>query len=130
MPRGILLSLTVFSVWGTIKFDTGEVDLVNVSARELGLTGDRKFSDEEICSHALDQGLRLCPIETVDQLYERHRNQPNSECLRVASELVFDSSINYAYIFAFYVGKGAKPLKGSRNTRKADEHIIFVQPRK
>lgn len=122
--------LLPFKVWKTITLEKGEVlDLVKISLEELGLTGDRRFTDQEICSHALAQGFKLCPIETVDLLCEEYRNQENCECLRIASEIKIDSSIDYAYIFAHYVGKGAKPLNGSRNTRRADDYIIFVQPR-
>ncbi len=128
MPRGTLAPLKVFSVWRTIKSGEVEVDLVNISLKELGLTDERRFTDQEICSCALDQGLQLCPIETVDQLYEQHKHQDGAECLRVASEVVMDSSIDYAYIYAFYVGKNANPRPGSRNTRGADDRIIFVQP--
>ena len=127
LGRTILLPL---KIWQTITLEKGEVlDLIKISLEELGLTGERRFTDQEICSQALAQGFKLCPLETVDLLCEKCRNQENRECLRIASEIKIDSSIDYAYIFAHYVGKGTEPPKGSRNTRRSDDYIIFVQPR-
>ena len=128
MPRGATLS--PFSVWKVGRLGKVKVNLVSVSPRELGLTDRRKLTDQEICSAALEQGLKFCPIEAIDQLFEQHKNEPVVECLHVAGEFIMDSSVNYAYIYALYVGKNVKPLPGSRNTRNADDRIIFAQPYK
>jgi len=61
-----------------------ELDLVNVSVRELGFKQGAKRSD--IITKALELGLQLCPSEVGPQLRLQYTDQPNGEWLLVGMD--------------------------------------------
>jgi hypothetical protein len=73
-----------------------EIDLVVLSASELGLTNGGTFA--EIYARALGHGLELCPAEVGPALRISYHNQPHREYLLIAMEEVswpaFDTCIN------------------------------------
>ncbi|SRR6266700_1464148 len=66
-----------------------DVDLVVVSAAELGFKKGAKYS--EICARALELGLELCPAEVGPALRLAYKDQPRGEWLLIAMNAISGS---------------------------------------
>ena len=73
----------------TVVEQEQQIDLVNISVRELGF--DRATHYDAICARAKELGLELCPPEVGPQLRLQHLDQPLDEWLCVAMEPIRDS---------------------------------------
>lgn len=69
-----------------------EIDLVNVSPRELGFSENTNLSI--VAKKAILLGLKECPRETPLQLRIKYLDQPAGESLIVASGPYSDSALN------------------------------------
>lgn len=67
-----------------------KVDLVVVTPKELGFSGNATFQD--ICSRAIQLGYEPCPAKVGPQLRLQNTDQPKDERLVVAMEPIADSS--------------------------------------
>jgi len=63
-----------------------KIDLINVSAEELGLKSSAKT--REIYARAFEFGLELCPSEAGPQLMLQYMNQPKGELVGIAMKPV------------------------------------------
>ena len=76
----------------TVSDTEREIDLVNVSIEELGLSRE-KLTKKIIYNRALELGLELCPAEVGPQLRLQYPNQPKNEMLIAAMKLITISGI-------------------------------------
>jgi len=109
----------------TIEREKRKVNLVNVSATDLGFTEYTPLRD--IYNQAFKFDLSLCPVEVGPQLRLQYRNQPEGEWFCVASEPIIAPG---GYECIFYVGGGGKcfyMLCGNYDNKwKPDDHFLFI----
>ncbi len=74
----------------TIPLDSRprQVSLTRVTVRELGFP--EGASRRKVYTRARQRGLMLCPAEVGPQLRLQHHDQPDGECLNIASKPVND----------------------------------------
>lgn len=108
-----------------------DIDLVNVSALELGFTS--RTTREKIYARAIEHGLEMCPAEVGPQLRLQYGDQALGEMLLVGMKPIVDMS-NYPSVF--YVGRTQRGMwLHSVNGRSGygwspTERWVFVLPRK
>ena len=108
-----------------------ELDLVNVSARELGF--EKGATRKEIYERALILGLQLCPAEVGPQLRLQYQDQPNGEWLTIGMEPVSGSGDD---LYVFRVVRGDDDLWLYSNNDRPESfwnpvgRWVFVRPRK
>ncbi|MEI8339074.1 MAG: hypothetical protein WCF94_00210 [bacterium] len=73
----------------SVSTTENEVDLVNLSVRELGFK--EGASIKEIYEQAIKLGLDLCPAEVGPQLRLQYQDQPRGEWIIIAMEPITDS---------------------------------------
>ena len=77
------------------------LDLVNISATDLGFTKMHFPRILDIYARAIEFGLLLCPAEGGLQLRRQYLDQPRGECLHVAMKAIADLG---GYLDIFRVG--------------------------
>lgn len=115
----------------TVATQEIELDLVNVSALELGFT--QSTTRREIYARAIERGLELCPAEVGPQLRLQYQDQPLHEWLLVGMEPIADA---VGFLNVFYVGHYEDGLWLCRHSGHPDSvcspdtRWVFVRPRK
>lgn len=66
-----------------------EVDLVDLSVKELGFEGNATYA--QTCAKAVELGLELCPAEVGPALRLVYKDQPRDEWLCVAMGAITDT---------------------------------------
>ncbi len=115
----------------SVALSLTDVELVNVSPRELGLRKSSTF--KEICAKAKSKGLSLCPNEVGPQLRLQYKDQPTCARLLVAMDPIADSN---GYFRIFRVGNHEDELwlDGSLgypgHVWFLDDRFVFVRSKK
>ena len=108
-----------------------ELDLVKVTARELGFSQDARR--DAIYQRAQKLGLQLCPAEVGLQLRLQYQDQPNGEWLLVAMDPILDSDghLNVFRVERRVFGLWLDARSGSPGrVWSPDAQWVFVRPRK
>lgn len=108
-----------------------ELGLVVVSATDLGFTQSARR--DAVYARALEQGLRLCPVEVGPQLRLQYPDQSSGEWLLIAMEPLTDSDDSLR-VFNIADGSGHRWLDsdygGPDYVWYPDYRWVFVAPRK
>jgi hypothetical protein len=108
-----------------------EVDLVNVSAGELGFPHGAARRD--IIAKALELGLQLCPAEVGPQLRLQYPDQPRGEWLIIAMQPITDSDGDPS-VFDVGLDSGGRWLDGvygyPGRVWGGGSRFVFVRPRR
>lgn len=112
-----------------------EVDLVVIRACELGSPGE-SITLGQMYERTSELGLELCPPEVGPQLRLQYLDQPDSEWLYVAMELIADSN-GHLRVFSvrknlgtlYLITEGYSSLQSEVHHYGADR-FVFVKPRK
>ena len=111
-----------------------ELDLVNTSVRELGLTKGRYYYSV-ICSVALEQGLWRSPAPDIGpELRLQYMDQPEDEVLRIPTMAGVTDTFGRPRIWVVMKHFGMSYLDISSGYPDVhfgpDDRFIFVRPRK
>jgi len=114
----------------TVSTERKEVDLVIVTAAQIGFEG--KASLRDLWAKAKTLGLQLCPAEVGPMLRFQYPKQPEGEWLRIAMQPLPDSNGDLRF---FVVASGSSgPIftscyGGPEEFFSSKFQWVFIQPR-